>query len=96
MAQPRTGSLTARAEADNSLQPGYATLPHGYGMSIPTADGGRVCVGPRLNSLSASEDCDPIGATPYHKNVAARLRAASDDEAGMSERRAAQVRATMA
>ena len=89
--ETRTGSLSALAEADPSLRPGYATLPHGYGMSYPLADGERVHIGPRINVLSASEDCDPIGATPYHKNVAARLRLASDDEAGMSAAVSAKV-----
>ena len=91
--ETRTGTLTTRAEADDSLRTGYATLPHGYGMSYPLQNGERVSVGPRINLLSASDDCDPIAATPYHKNVAARLRRASDDEAGMSEDIAIKVRA---
>ncbi len=90
--ETRTGALTARAEADDSLRVGYATLPHGYGMTYPLENGERVTIGPRVNMLSASEDCDPIGATPYHKNVAARLRCASDDEAGMSEEISRKVR----
>lgn len=94
--ETRTGTLTARAEADDSLRTGYATLPHGYGMTYPLQNGERISVGPRINMLSASEDCDPIGATPYHKNVAARLRAASDDEAGMSEEISLKVHAYVA
>jgi anaerobic selenocysteine-containing dehydrogenase len=91
--ETRTGKLTARAEADDSLRTGYATLPHGYGMTYPLQNGERISIGPRINMLSASDDCDPIGATPYHKNVAARLRCASDDEAGMSEAVSMKVRA---
>ena len=91
-----TGALTARAEADATLQVGYATLPHGYGMRHRLSDGTQVTVGPRINQLSASDDCDPIGATPYHKNVAARLRRASDDESGMCETSAALIRSAMA
>jgi anaerobic selenocysteine-containing dehydrogenase len=83
--ETRTGTLTARAEADDSLRRGYATLPHGYGMTYPLQNGEMVSIGPRINLLSASDNCDPIGATPYHKNVPAKLRVASDDEAGMSE-----------
>jgi anaerobic selenocysteine-containing dehydrogenase len=94
--ETRMGTLTARAEADDSLRTGYATLPHGYGMTYPLQNGERVSVGPRINLLSASDDCDPIGATPYHKNVAARLRCASDDEAGMSEEISMKVRAYIA
>jgi hypothetical protein len=85
-----------RAEADDSLIAGYATLPHGYGMTYPLKNGERVSVGPRINMLTASDDCDPIGATPYHKNVAAQLRCASEDEAGMSEAVSMKVRAYIA
>ena len=90
--ETRTGQLTARAEADDTLRRGYATLPHGYGMTYPLENGERVSIGPRINMLSASDNCDPIGATPYHKSVPAKLRAASDDEAGMSEEIANKVR----
>ncbi len=91
--ETRTGQLTARAEQDETLQVGYATLPHGYGMTYPLLNGEGVCIGPRINQLSASDDCDPIGATPYHKNVAARLRRASEDEIGMCEITSAKVQA---
>ncbi len=91
--ETRTGKLTARAEADDSLRTGYATLPHGYGMSYPLAGGERVRVGPRINMLTASDDCDPITDTPYHKNVASALRAASNEEAAASEDIAGKVAA---
>jgi len=94
--ETRTGKLTARAEADDSLRTGYAPLPHGYGMTYPLKNGERVSIGPRINMLTASDDCDPIGATPYHKNVAAQLRCASEDEAGMSEAVSMKVRAYIA
>jgi hypothetical protein len=61
-----------RVEADASLRRGVVTLPHGYGQAYPTAEG-RVVVGPRLNFLTANDDCDPIAATPHHKNVRGRL-----------------------
>ena len=91
--ETHTGQLTARAEADDTLRTGYATLPHGYGMTYPLQNGERVSIGPRINTLSASDNCDPIGATPYHKSVPAKLRAASEDEAGMSEEISSKVRA---
>src|SRR5262249_34334349 len=59
-------------EADDSLRRGVGALPHGYGQAYPGAEG-RVVVGPRINIITASEDCDPIAATPYHKNVRVRL-----------------------
>lgn len=94
--ETKTGQLTARAEADDTLRVGYATLPHGYGMTYPLKNGERVSIGPRINTLSASDNCDPIGATPYHKSVPAKLRAASDDEAGMSEELSSKVHAFVA
>ena len=90
--ETHTGTLTTRVESDDTLQAGYATLPHGYGMSYPLQNGERVSIGPRINMLSASDNCDPIGATPYHKSVPARLRLASDDEAGMSQEISDKVR----
>ncbi len=91
--ETRTGKLTARAEADDSLRIGYATLPHGYGMTYPLANGERVSIGPRINMLTASDDCDPITDTPYHKNVASALRAASNEEAAAGEDIAGKVAA---
>ena len=49
-------------------------------------------VGPRLNLITASEDCDPIAATPYHKNVAVRLAAADSASSGATEAMSARIR----
>jgi len=94
--QTATGQLTARAVADTSLRQGFAVLPHGYGMRTILADGEPLIVGPRINLLTASDDCDPIAATPYHKNVAADLRRATNAEADRSEADASRVRAHLA
>jgi anaerobic selenocysteine-containing dehydrogenase len=83
--ETETGSLTAKAEADAGLRPGHAVLPHGYGMAYTFADGKRVSVGPRINTLTAGRHCDPIAATPYHKNVPANLRRATNKEVASSE-----------
>jgi len=90
--ETRTGKLTARAEADATLRPGYATLPHGYGQRIRLDDGEEIVAGPRINQLSASDDCDPMTDTPYHKNVAAALKRVSNEEAAQSEDLAAKLR----
>jgi len=94
--QTATGQLTARAEADTGLRRGFAVLPHGYGMRTILADGKPLVVGPKINLLTASDDCDPIAATPYHKNVAADLRRATNAEADRSEAEASRVRAHLA
>jgi anaerobic selenocysteine-containing dehydrogenase len=70
--ETRTGRLVVRIEADDSLRRGVVALPHGYGQAYPRGEG-RVVIGPRINFLTASDDCDPIAATPHHKNVRVRL-----------------------
>ena len=87
----RTGDLVVRAEVDDSLRRGVVALPHGYGQSYPDGEG-RVVVGPRLNLITASEDCDPIAATPYHKNVAVRLAAADSASSADAEAMSARIR----
>ena len=88
----RTGRLLARAEADRSLRPGVVSLPHGYGQGYPDGRGGRIVDGPRINLLTAGDDCDPIAATPYHKNVRVRLRPATAAEAAAAEERSERIR----
>ena len=88
----RTGRLLARAEVDTSLRPGVVSLPHGYGQGYPDGRGGRVVDGPRINLLTAGDDCDPIAATPHHKNVRVRLRPATAAEAAAAEERSERIR----
>jgi anaerobic selenocysteine-containing dehydrogenase len=94
--ETRTGQLTVRAEADDGMRLGYAVLPQGYGMEFAVDGGERVTVGPRINLLTASDYCDPLTDTPYHKTVPAALRAASNEEAAMSEEVSAKVKAFVA
>lgn len=65
--------MVVRAEADESVRPGVVALAHGFGQVFPDDTGERIVIGPRTNLITASEDCDPIAATPHHKNVAVRL-----------------------
>jgi len=90
--ETRTGRIVARVEADDSLRRGVVTLPHGYGQAYPGAEG-RVVVGPRINIITSSEDCDPIAATPYHKNVRVRLLPLDPASAAVAEAAAARTRA---
>jgi anaerobic selenocysteine-containing dehydrogenase len=84
-----------RSEKDDSLRRGVVSLPHGYGQLYPDGED-RVLVGPRLNLLTASEDCDPIAATPHHKNVAVRLTAADPQSAAAAEEMSRRVRSIAA
>jgi len=71
--ETKTGRVVVRAEADEAVRPGVVALAHGFGQAFPDEQGERVVIGPRTNLVTASEDCDPIAATPHHKNVAVRL-----------------------
>jgi anaerobic selenocysteine-containing dehydrogenase len=94
--ETRTARITVRAEADERLRRGLVAMPHGYGMAIDDIEGVRVTNGPRVNLLTASEDCDPIAATPYHKAVAAAVERATNEEVDRSEADAERVRAVIA
>ena len=93
--ETRRGSLVVRAEADETYRLGYCALPHGYGQTYE-ADGMLTVEGPRINMITDRADCDPIAATPYHKNVPARLRPAMPDEIARAEANAGRVRAMAA
>lgn len=67
-----TGEIAVTIELDEALRPGMVTLPHGYGMRYR----GGEPAGPQLNRLTASEHCDPLTRTPYHKHVPVKVRAA--------------------
>ena len=73
------GRLVVRVETDNRLRLGQASLPHGYGQIYDTPQG-KVTIGPRLNVITMTEDCDPIARTPHHKNVAIRVELPTPEE----------------
>jgi len=89
--ETHTGSLTVRIEADDSLRRGVVALPHGYGQAYPTGEE-RLVVGPRINQITSSEYCDPIAATPYHKNVPVRLTPLTGSEAERAEKVSSRTR----
>lgn len=65
-----TGEIEVTIELDEALRPGMVTLPHGYGMRYL---GGEPS-GPEINRLTASDHCDPLARTPYHKHVPVTVR----------------------
>ncbi|QRN97622.1 molybdopterin-dependent oxidoreductase [Archangium violaceum] len=69
-----TGEIPVTIELDEMLRPGMVTLPHGYGMRYRGGEPN----GPQLNRLTASEHCDPLARTPYHKHVPVSVRAIQD------------------
>lgn len=82
--ETRRGSLVVRAQADDTYRQGYCAVPHGYGQTYE-ADGVLTVEGPRINMVTDRTDCDPIAATPHHKNIPARLRQATSEEIASAE-----------
>ncbi len=76
LCESASGAIEVRIACDDSVQPGCLSIPHGYGMVDPNGgDGGEPRrIGPRINLLTASDHCDPLAKTPYHKYVPVRLR----------------------
>ncbi|MBI3184404.1 MAG: molybdopterin-dependent oxidoreductase [Myxococcales bacterium] len=68
------GQIPVRVALDDTLLRGVVSLPHGYGNDYPDGNAGRRAAGPMLNLLTDAAHCDPLTATPYHKNVRVRLR----------------------
>ncbi|MFC4950537.1 molybdopterin-dependent oxidoreductase [Pseudonocardia sp. GCM10023141] len=86
------GRIVVRAEADESMRPMQAALPHGFGMSVPDGRGGRVTNGPRINMITDATDRDPIAGTPHHKDIPVRLERATAGERDAAESASARVR----
>ena len=68
--QSRRGEIEVVIQTDDSVRRGVVTLPHGYGMRYQNS----APIGPEINRLTGSEDCDPLSKTPYHKYVPVRIR----------------------
>jgi anaerobic selenocysteine-containing dehydrogenase len=63
------GAVTVQIQVTDELQPGVVSMPHGYGMQD-----GTTSHGPAVNELTASDHCDDLAKTPFHKNVPVRIR----------------------
>lgn len=66
----KNGEIPVIVEIDDGMRRGVVAMPHGYGSRY---NDGPV-VGPALNRLTSSKDCDPLSRTPYHKYVAVKIR----------------------
>ena len=66
-----TDAIEIRVQSDDRMLPGFLSAPHGYGMEYPGNEPGPA--GPCLNVLTATDHCDPLAKTPYHKYVSVRL-----------------------
>ena len=66
-------SVEVVVELDKRMLPGTISLPNGFGLSYPDAQGNEVVTGISPNELTAGEDHDDFAYTPWHKFVLARL-----------------------
>ena len=71
----RRGSAEALVEISDRMQPGHISLPAGFGLDFPDANGGSVATGVSPNELTRSEDRDWVVGTPWHKHTPARVEA---------------------
>ena len=72
-------SIEVVVEIDKRMMAGHISLPNGFGLSYPDANGRAVITGVSPNELTAAEDCDDFAYTPWHKFVLARLDAVTQN-----------------
>jgi anaerobic selenocysteine-containing dehydrogenase len=69
------GSAEASVEITETMLPGHASLPNGYGLDFVDDDGAIQVPGVAPNALTSTEWRDVYAGTPWHKHVPARLDA---------------------
>ena len=69
------GSAIASVEVSDTLQPGHASLPNGFGLVYPDESGQLVLCGVPPNELTSTADRDWLSGTPWHKHVRAQITA---------------------
>jgi anaerobic selenocysteine-containing dehydrogenase len=69
----KTGTAETDVEFNDTMRPGFISLPNGFGLDYPGGDGDSVPVGVAPNELTSSADRDWFAGTPHHKHVPARL-----------------------
>jgi anaerobic selenocysteine-containing dehydrogenase len=67
------GSAEATVEITETMLPGHAVLPNGFGLDYIDNDGRTVVPGVAPNTLTSTEWRDPYAGTPWHKHVPARI-----------------------
>jgi anaerobic selenocysteine-containing dehydrogenase len=70
-----SGTAEASVEISDTMLPGHASLPNGYGLDFTGTDGTVTVPGVAPNALTASDWRDAYAGTPWHKHVPARIDA---------------------
>lgn len=73
------GSAEAVVEISETMQPGHAALPNGYGLDFVGPDGRVTVAGVAPNALTSTDWRDGYAGTPWHKHVPARIEAVPAD-----------------
>jgi anaerobic selenocysteine-containing dehydrogenase len=73
------GSAEATVEITETMLPGHAALPNGFGLDYIGDDGSTVVPGVAPNALTSTEWRDKYAGTPWHKHVPARIEACRAD-----------------
>jgi anaerobic selenocysteine-containing dehydrogenase len=76
------GDAEATVEITETMLPGHAALPNGFGLDYIDDDGHTVVPGVAPNMLTSTRWRDRYAGTPWHKHVPARIEAL----AGVSSR----------
>ncbi|EHB55195.1 Nitrate reductase [Mycolicibacterium rhodesiae JS60] len=69
------GSAETVVEVSETMLPGHASLPNGFGLDFVDADGHTRIPGIAPNALTSTDWRDPYAGTPWHKHVPARIEA---------------------
>jgi anaerobic selenocysteine-containing dehydrogenase len=83
------GSAEASVEINESMLPGHASLPNGFGLDFVDADGTTRIPGVAPNALTSSGWRDAYAGTPWHKHVPARIEAVTSTSRSAPESLAA-------
>lgn len=77
------GSAETVVEVSETMLPGHASLPNGFGLDFVDADGHTHIPGIAPNALTSTDWRDPYAGTPWHKHVPARIEAVAPDLVAM-------------
>jgi anaerobic selenocysteine-containing dehydrogenase len=69
------GTAEATIEITETMLPGHAALPNGFGLDYIDDDGQTVVPGVAPNMLTSTGWRDRYAGTPWHKHVPARIEA---------------------
>jgi len=70
------GNAEVTVEITETMLPGHAALPNGFGLDYVGEDGSTVVPGVAPNTLTSTKWRDPYAGTPWHKHVPADIRRA--------------------